>query len=397
MTPDMYLRILKDRLEERAIDRDTVEKTIARERSMISGLRSEEVGVLFSEERLSVIIASAEKRSQRACSELHANSLESIDEQSTIAAHNSLTTITGTAILNASDAADTPIETEEVTVVSPKSSGVPKALLENDTATVVISGPSEGETVIVDGGMETVLVPPTLNSGLEKLLSDSSTVRISEKDTALFLTDEQAFATVALPSTADVGAMKPVVTPSTPEDVNLLPLIDEAHRQKKERGYQIDDYSDTSESLVSVSEADLKNPRFKLLFCLLSLIVFPLACVGTVCWGAVFLLGAAALLLLTVLPIIVYTCIISGSLGSALFGIYFSWSFGLGSDFERCLIGIGLTVIALLIFVLSLLFLHRLVIPLYYFFNQKLRSFIQKNASFFRLICRAMFRTVRYI
>ena len=310
-----------------------------------------------------------------------------------------------------------PTATEEKTVISPalpstKPVQFPKSLLENDTATIVISRASVDTKPQSNSEEATVIIPS--DNKLDKLLLESATVRISEKDTVEFLTvvgeeatilpdviepfvNEEKTAMIFPVTTDEAATILPTVTPTTTqEDVNLLPLIDKAHVDKKAERENDAVYSDaTAVSELLVTEADLINPHPTAFLILLALILVPLFVVIGALYLSVFLTIYLVLLLLTYLPIFIYVLIVSASGGGAIYG-----GFTLIRAYMRenilSLTGGGIFLLSVGIFVLSLLFLHRAMIPVYYFFKAKTKAFVRFNSFGLHNLLKILFKGIRH-
>lgn len=401
-TEATYLRILRDRLEEAGVDNETVERTIAREKATISGLSDEDVNALFTEQRLQVLITSAKKRSfAKTASDATTNTLIS----STNVPQGTLTD-TATIVVKETETLIPFTPNEEATVVSASpASRIPPHLLESDTATVVISSgtsyrtsptvPSydEAKTVVEDGT-------------LGKILSESETVRISEKETVEFLVPEEektvipSFVTIVEPSeresglsSSDEAATMPILPPVTPvsdsDSEDILPFINNAHHEKKNTQQE-------RISSIPIDESDLKNTRPILLFWMLFVVLFPLVLVlsfsSLALWSVVLILS----LILFSLPILLYTVTVSGLGGAILYVGYSIVTNWINGNTEYLVIHFAVLFFALALLTVVILYLHRLVIPLYYFFKKRCFSFCRKSVAFFKKTLRFIFKSIRH-
>lgn len=379
MTKDTYLRILKDRLDESGVNSSVKAKMLERETAMTAGLASDETSSIFSEERLSVILASALRKSN---SDNHTQDhTQNANEESTIVTHSSTTTEeTATMVI--------PSEQDE-TIVRP-SGALPKALLEVDTATIVISRSENAveQTVILED--KTVVSDQRLDQGINKLLIECGTVHISEKDTAeFFATDEQ---TVLIPSTAPapIKSIEPIRLPQDESDSqSFLKMLDEARQQKRNA---VD--SRNNDPVKLVSEKDLKNPKPMTWLVFAFVILLPLLVAFGGMWLLVFMLGFLCLVLLTTSPLLLYASIVSGSLGGAISSGYFAITL-FGENSQNTILAAAILLACLSIFVLSLLFLHRIVIRLYNCFCTILKRFVRFNLITLRSLYRYIVKSAK--
>ncbi len=401
MTFDTYLRILRDRLEEYGIDEEALQKTLEREKATVSGMASEEVGALFSEERLSVIVASTVRRSNLSSKSYKSPLDSTIDEQKNYASQGSLNT--NASLHNVSSIEDKTIVPSHSSNTSGNvCAALPKALLETDTATVVISRSEVSGKTNLERESVTVVSPITRSTDIGKLFSESATVRISEKETLDFLVTNTE-KTVILPfvpesvsvSGTDSDKAEPAV--NTDDDTNLLPFIDKAYQYKKGRNLQNTNIAQVVTATSTVSESELKNSHPVILLLSTLFILFPCILFLTVVWSAIFLLGFLVLVTVTVFPVICYVLIVSFSGGGVLYSIYQSISFFMYSDTGNGFKAVGMTVIFLSVFVLSVMFLHRIVLPIYRYFSLKLRNFLRCNAFLCRNIYRSLWKNVKNI
>lgn len=401
MTFDTYLRILRDRLEESGVDAQTLQKTIEREKETLSGIASDDVESLFSEERLSVIIASAQRRSNNTVKDA-STSKPAMNEQSTIVAHSSSLVEASTEIVTlAEEKTVLPVDLDKTAVVTP--STLPKSLLDSDTATVVISHTVIGRENRSGLESATTDLSSVKSDPLNKLLAESATVRISEKDTAEFFVADTDTTLIPSPSSEEVtierneNAFKTPPSVKDHEETNLLSLIEEAHRQKKKRNFQ--DASIPVDPSISsaVTESDLKNahPRL-LLFCVL-LVLLPCLVILLSAWSVFFVTGILILVFLLVFPIACYVLVVSFSGGGSIYGLYYFFSFLCQANYENSFKSIGFMLICTVVLVLSVMFLHRLVLPVYRYFLAKLRAFLRFHIVLCRVLYRSLLKNVKNI
>jgi len=396
MTFDTYLRILRDRLEESGVDATTLQKTIEREKATLQGIASDDAVSLFSEERLSVIIASAAHRSNSQAKDTRQKVVATLDEQSTIATHSShRVTASISDIPPSDDKTILPVDPAKTAVVAPSS--LPQALLDSDTATVVISRAEMGDESNSSCESATTVMPVSGNDSVNKLLSDFATVRISEKDTAEFFVTNSEM-TAPVPVSLEIeGSFDPDVTVNVNEETNLLPLIEEAHRQKKNHNLSNGKLSPDLSPASAISDSDLKNLHPKLLLVGVLFILLPCLAVLLALWGVIFLTGALILSVLVVLPVIFYVLTVSFSGGGSLYSLYYSFLFLRQADYAGGFKSIGFTVICVAVCVISVMFLHRFVLPIYRYFLSKLRGFLHFHAVLWRSVLKNLLKNVKNI
>ena len=391
MTYDTYLRILQDRLEESGVDPLTLSKTLERERATLSGIAHADVSKMFNEERLSVIVASAVRKSVSNSTDNTTVSMNTFsDEFDTLASHNSSCESTVRVGLTASDDGIVVSADLEKTVVCACPS-LPKILLESDTATVNISQPDPLCESRFVSETDTGLTPSVPGEVFHKLLSESATVHISDKDTAnFFITDTETL--VLAPSVDDIEVTVSFPTPVS-DDGNLSPFIEESHQQKKKQKV----IPVKTEDSQVISEQDLKNPHPKTLLALLLIILFPYLLAFGGVWASIFFIGALFLSVFVCFPIFFYVVTVSFSCGGVLYGLYCAVSFFWNWNFTSGLKGCAIVFVAVLVLTLSFLFLHRLVIPVYRYFFTKLRAFLRLNLFVFRYVRRNLIKNTKNI
>ena len=402
ITAETYLRILRDRLEEANIDDETIAKTVSREKATIAGVSEEDVASLFTEQRLSVLISSAVRRSVKKVNPTK-DEYGTRREESTLVTHNSSDQDGfDTAATISVEKTRLPIEndSDDKTIVH-KSPDIPRVLIESDTATVVISEPpikpKSHESCDV---LEKTVV--------QKLLSDTATVRISEKDTMQFLTlapdknETPSFdstgETIDIPTTKTNPSLEGDQSKQTvqnDDDVLIPSFLEDAHGKKKEI-LQNTAKPSASSDLIIVSESDLKNrhPGWLLLMVLITL--FPLISVLLTLYSVLFSVTFAFLALLTAIPILFYTVAVSGTGGGIIYGGFCIVRSFMNTDHGNHVTPFLIFFASLAIFVLSIRFLHRLTIPLFTYFRRKLQALWHKNTVFCRNVLRYLFKSIRH-
>ena len=395
MTYETYMRILRDRLEELNVELTVVKKILQREAATVEAVSSDNSQMLFSEERLSIIIASATRHINKtsvSTSQVNSHFEPNDENKDNVAVQSSFSD--KTIRIKPS------IIQEDATVMSPlsntvkkQSDAIPQTLLESDTTTVVISRKSE--TSIESA---TVISPLSNQSELEKLLVETGTVHISEKDTAEFLIPSQD-STAVLPTVMiNREYATDIAAPLSKSDTDILPLIDEAYQKKKTiNQFSVTAASSSTYLTPTVIESELKN-NTPILWLLTSFVVL-LPCLIFVCGilGITVLSVILCLALATFFSILLYVVILSGSFGCVLYGIYCSISFFSQNSITNGYKSIGIIIIFLAVFTLSILFLHRIILPIYCFFLKKLKRFTKRSINVYRTLFRHILKTARYL
>ena len=417
MTLDAFLRILRDRLEELDVDEETIKRLLVREQATVSGLDEKDMEPLFTEERLSVLVASAKKRSQKTMRDKQLNPNKDIDEKSTVVPQVSHK--------------DIMIETkipESGTIVKPTDSAqeskLPKPLLENGTATVVISTHYPKLKPVEPDEEKTVIPTVKPSAAFHKLLAQNDTVRISDKATAEFLTVTTVIdgdGTIITPRplskerhTFDDGDEKTVLAldedhsdgdtihtipipqaPTADETDAVLRYLDQAHKEAKKKQTEEAKVSpDMNSQLLQVKESDLVNTSPFLTSLFLAMILLPWCFAASCVFLTVFMTLLTILTVLMVLPIVIYTALLAITGGMMLYAGSYSVSCLLGSSYDDLYKALILFAVSLTSLVLIILFLHRLIIPIYRFFKGKTALFLSYSSRILKRIVKALKRLI---
>ena len=405
MTSEIYLRILHDRLDEARVDPEIAQKTLARERATLSGVNDSAITALLSEERLDFLVSTAIKRSQNSAGDKLDKSYLKSDTESTIVTQVSRTSATEAATVIPFSSPDQTRLPSQDKVPAIQEQSIPRRLLDSDTATVVISKSADHRQTPMPDATTAFPVTPGKESDVEKLLNERDTVHISEKATVEFLTlvDEKTVILDKAPTLDEAFTVPISASPGTdhcakPEDdVNLLPFIDKAHHQKKQDAIAQNTVLQTPPpAQKSISDEDLKNPHIALLTVFTLIILFPFCLSFFLLFAAYFIPTLAILFIISCLPVAFYTLTVSFSGGGILYGAFFAIRASTQSEFEKALpFGICFLVCTA-VFTLSLLFLHKAIIPAHNDLKKIFRSFLKKNLSFLKILIRIFVKSIRH-
>lgn len=443
-----YLSILSDRLTDENIDAKEIEKILKRENALLSGSSEQALQGLMSLERLDIIIASTVARSNRAASEgkkeeapipelgstgpivsKYAKQDSSVDhEAATIQPAGAKAVEKSSGILDLEATRPIKAEVRESETVTISTSGdektnrialsdgtvtVPipiRGSAKEDTSNEKISLSSTSTVVISDKQYDEKTKEVQLSPELQKLFSETHTVRISEMDTVSFRAVSEdkdlelpgEYLSVKSPTVdpscdsedSTVRIEKAPVTdlPDEEKTIIITRTVSNSYNKKTQDAPSKKDVAvkkDHSDKLVSPSEKasvtkkDLINPHPLRALGVLLILFFPTVLLVGASIFAVFLLGNLLLSLCVLLLSILFFLICIAPFMLSAYSLFFAIVYLCDQAITDALGELGLFLIAGSLPALAILLLKKHYFAL---IDKIIRRCIQFNKKVFLLV-----------